>query len=249
MKAPKLTTIVPVYNEEATVKVLLKKLLEVKEVKEVIVVNDGSTDSTRSILQKMKHRKLKVFHKTNGGKGSAIRHGLRHVTGSHVLIQDADLEYDPDDIVDLIEPVKKGRASVVFGSRFLGPHSNLLFWHKQGNALLNFLVNLMYNTTLSDMETCYKIVPTKVLQQLDLESNSFEIEPEITCKLLKSGVYIYEVPISYVGRDFSQGKKITWRDGITAVASIWKYRWWQPKVQYHGDTLRLMSSKRAKVKK
>jgi glycosyltransferase involved in cell wall biosynthesis len=238
MPAIRLTTIVPVFNEEQTVKKLLEKLLTVKGVKEVIVVNDGSTDGTKKILNKLKHKKLKVLHKPNGGKGSAVRHGLKHATGTHVLIQDADLEYDPDDIGALLEPVKKGRASVVFGSRFLGPHSNLLFWHKQGNAFLNFLVNVMYNTTLSDMETCYKIAPTKVLRELGLESNAFELEPEITCKLLRSGIYIYEVPISYVGRDFSQGKKITWRDGITAVSSIWKYRWWEPKVKYGGDASR-----------
>ena len=215
-----LSVIVPVYNEQATVKTLLTNLLKVSAVKEVIVINDGSTDNTQAEIKKISSKKMQVISKPNGGKGSAIRLGLTKVTGTHVLIQDADLEYDPEDIPVLLEPIKKGKASIVYGSRFLGPHLNLLFWHRVGNGLLNLLVNILYNTTLSDMETCYKVIPTDLLRSIDLQANAFDIEPEITCKLLRAGHRIYEVPISYVGRDFSEGKKITWRDGIDAVRVI-----------------------------
>ncbi len=216
----KLSVIVPVYNEQDTVKEVLQKLVKVKVVSEVIVVNDGSTDQTKKILQRFKHRKVKVFHKPNGGKGSALRYGLDRVHGDYVMIQDADLEYDPEDISSLVEPIIKKRSQVVYGSRFIGPHTNLLFWHRKGNDLLNFLVNILYNTTLSDMETCYKIMPTKLFRELDVKCQKFDIEPEITCKLLLKGYKIFEVPISYVGRDFSQGKKITWRDGLDALREI-----------------------------
>lgn len=220
----RLSVIVPVYNEENTIKIVLEKLLDVREVKEVVVVNDGSTDETKKKLAKIKHNKLKVFHKPNGGKGTAIRYGLEQVTGDFVMIQDADLEYDPDDIPLLIEPIKKKRVEVVYGSRFIGAHSNLLFWHRKGNDFLNFLMNILYNTTLTDMETCYKVMPTKLMRELNITSNKFDLEPEITCKLLKRKVYIFEVPITYVGRDFSQGKKITWRDGIDALRVIFQQR-------------------------
>lgn len=220
----KLSVIVPVYNEEATVKQLLDSLLKESSVNEVIVVDDGSTDKTPKILKAFKHRKLKLFTKPNGGKGSAIQLGLTKVSGDYVLIQDADLEYNPSDIPALLDPIKKGYAEVVYGSRFLGPHSNLLYWHRKGNDFLNFLVNVLYNTTLTDMETCYKVIPTDLLRQLKIESTAFDMEPEITCKLLRRGVRIFEVPITYVGRDFSQGKKITWRDGIDALKVIFKLR-------------------------
>ncbi len=216
----KLSVIVPVYNEQDTIQKVLKKLLKVKAVSEVIVVNDGSTDLTRRRLITIKHSKLTVFHKKNGGKGSAIRYALPKITGDYVLIQDADLEYDPEDIPALLDPIIKKKAQVVYGSRFLGPHSNLLFWHRKGNDLLNFIVNIFYDTTLSDMETCYKVMPTKVLKSLNIQCQKFDIEPEITCKLLLKDHKIYEVPISYVGRDFSQGKKITWKDGIDALKVI-----------------------------
>jgi glycosyltransferase involved in cell wall biosynthesis len=218
----KLSVIVPVYNEEATVGQLLQKLVKVRQVKEVIVVDDGSTDDSLRLIKKVgqKTSKLQVLSKENGGKGSAIIFGLDHVTGDHVLIQDADLEYDPDDIPVLIEPIKKGRVEVVYGSRFLGSHSNLLFWHRLGNSFLNLVTNVMYNTTLSDLETCYKVIPTQLFRDLNIKSTGFDIEPEITCKILRRGIRIYEVPISYVGRDFSQGKKITWRDGISALRVI-----------------------------
>lgn len=220
----KLSVVIPVYNEAATVQTILHKVLAIKEVFEVIVVNDGSTDNTLKLVNKIKHKKLKVFDKPNGGKGSAVRFGLAKAGGTHILIQDADLEYDPADIPVMLAPIQKGRVDVVYGSRFLGSHSNLLFWHRVGNGVLNFIVNILYDTTLSDMETCYKLVPLKVLRELDLKSNAFELEPEITCKILRRGIKIFEVPITYVGRDFSEGKKITWRDGFSALTMILKLR-------------------------
>lgn len=220
----KLSVIVPIFNEQITAARLLKSLAAVKEVKEIVVVDDGSTDNTAAELAKLKSAKIKVFTKANGGKGSAVRFGLDHVSGTHVLIQDADLEYDPRDIPRLLQPIEDGRVEIVYGSRFLGPHLNLLFWHRLGNTLLNLVVNILYNTTLSDMETCYKIVPAQLLRSLNLTANGFELEPEITCKLLKKGHKIFEVPISYIGRDFSQGKKITWRDGIVAIKTIFEQR-------------------------
>lgn len=224
MKRIILSVIVPVYNEEKTIVLVLKKLLEQKSISQIIVVDDGSTDSTETQIKKVSNKKIQYFKKINGGKGSAIRYGLQHVTGEYVMIQDADLEYDPEDIEELLNPVRKGKAEVVYGSRFLGPHMNLLFWHRVGNSVLNLLVNILYNTTLSDMETCYKMMPTESLRALHIEANSFDIEPEITCKLLRKGIRIYEVPISYVGRDFSQGKKITWKDGISALRVIFALR-------------------------
>ncbi|MEX0895841.1 MAG: glycosyltransferase family 2 protein [Patescibacteria group bacterium] len=223
-KKVSLSVIVPVFNEEATVKQILQRLLAQRVVQEIIVVNDGSTDGTEKKVQTVKDKKIKYFRKENGGKGSAIRFGLEKVTKDYVMIQDADLEYDPEDISALLEPIKKGKNEIVYGSRFLGPHLNLLFWHRMGNAFLNFVVNILYNTTLSDMETCYKVMPTKLLRSLNLRSKGFDIEPEITCKLLRSGYRIYEVPISYVGRDFSEGKKITWKDGIGALRVIFGIR-------------------------
>lgn len=220
----KLSVIVPVFNEEKTVGKMLSKLIKVSDVSEIIVVDDGSTDSSSKEIKKITSKKIQLFSKINGGKGSAIRLGLTKVSGTHVLIQDADLEYDPEDIPVLTDPIKKGKAEVVYGSRFLGPHLNLLYWHRVGNGLLNFLINILFNTTLSDMETCYKLLPTDQLRAIKLQANSFDIEPEITCRLLKRGVRIYEVPISYVGRDHSQGKKITWVDGFSAVGVILRER-------------------------
>lgn len=224
MNQPFLSVIVPVYNEEKTVGTVLQRLLSQKEVGEVVVVDDGSTDNTLQALRKHKDKRVRVFSKDNNGKGSAIRYGLTKVSGKYVLIQDADLEYDPEDIPALLEPVRKGKAQVIYGSRFLGPHLNLLYWHRLGNSLLNFLVNILYNTTLSDMETCYKLLPTKLLKELDISSNNFDIEPEITCKVLKRGISIYEVPISYVGRTHAEGKKITWRDGVSAIVKVLELR-------------------------
>lgn len=224
MRKVTLSVIMPVYNEEDTVNQVLQKLVKQPLVKEVIVVNDGSTDKSEKQIKKIKSQKIKYFKKENGGKGSAIRFGLEKATKDYVLIQDADLEYDPEDIPALLDPIRKEKAEVVYGSRFLGPHLNLLFWHRLGNSMLNFVVNILYNTTLSDMETCYKVIPTSVFRELELKANAFDIEPEITCKLLRRGVRIYEVPISYVGRTHAEGKKITWMDGFEALGVIFKHR-------------------------
>lgn len=220
----KLSVIVPVYNEEATVAKLLKKLIKQKVVNEVVVVDDGSTDSTADKIKKLKSKKIKFFSKENGGKGSAVRYGLDRISGDYVLIQDADLEYDPADIKLLVKGLEREGVSVVYGSRFLGPHSNLLFWHRAGNLFLNLFLNILYDTTLSDMETCYKLVPVDLMRELDLQADKFDLEPEITCKILKKGINIYEVPISYVGRGFDEGKKITWKDGLAAVGVIIKHK-------------------------
>lgn len=221
----KISVIVPIYNEEKTVSVVLKELLLVTSVRQIIVVDDGSTDKSVSQIKKMKDKKILLIQKKNGGKGSAIREGLKKVSEKFVLIQDADLEYHPEDIETLIDPIRKRpNVSVVYGSRFLGGRANLLYWHMLGNRMLNFLTNVLYDTTLSDLETCYKLLPTEELRQMNLISNGFEIEVEITCKLLKKGVRIYEVPISYFGRDFSEGKKITWKDGFRAAIDIIRYR-------------------------
>lgn len=222
-----LSVIVPIYNEEKTVTNILAKLVKSSDVYEVVVVDDGSTDGSLAKIRTIKSKKLKVFSKPNGGKGSAVRFGLDHVTGSHVLIQDSDLEYDPDDIPILLEPIRKGRVEVVYGSRFLGSHSNLLFWHRVGNSFLNFVVNIMYDTTLSDMETCYKVLPTELFRSLKIQADKFDLEPEITCKVLRKHIKIFEVPITYVGRDFTEGKKITWRDGFGALKMIFKLRFAQ----------------------
>lgn len=227
-----LSVIVPVFNEEKTISEIISRLLSQTAVHEIIVVNDGSRDRTGKILTLMQRKiksmagapRFQVLSQENRGKGSAIQTGLKQVTGDYVLIQDADLEYDPEDIGVLIEPISKGKAEIVYGSRFLGAHMNLLFWHKVGNLFLNFCINILYNTTLSDMETCYKIMSTEKWRSLNLRENDFRIEPEITCKLLRQGEKIYEVPISYAGRDFSEGKKITWKDGVRAIPVIISHR-------------------------
>jgi len=221
----KLSVIVPAYNEEVTIAEVIHALLKQKVVKEIIVVDDASDDKTIKNAEKFKSGKVKIVkHEINRGKGAAIRIGLTKVTGDHVMIQDADLEYDPNDIEHMIKPVISGKSEVVYGSRFTGPRKNMFFWHMLGNRFLSLMVNILYNTTLSDMETCYKLMPTKLMKDLNLQENDFGIEPEITCKILKRNYFIYETPISYTGRTFEEGKKITWKDGIKALWLIFKYR-------------------------
>ena len=222
----KLSIIIPSYNEAATLNqiIIRVKKQNLKNVtKEIIVIDDGSTDSTKKILSRQTGIKTVSLTK-NQGKGAAIRHGLKQVTGDYVLIQDADLEYDPADIQSLLAPVLSKKAQVVYGSRFLGPHKNMLFWHLKGNQLLSLITNLLYDTTLSDMEVGYKLIPKQLLTSLTLKENRFGFEPEITSKILKSGFRIYEVPVSYSGREFSEGKKITWVDGLIAFWLLFKYR-------------------------
>lgn len=217
----KLTVLMPAYNEERTIGSVLKELLKIDDVSEVIVVNDCSSDATPAEVKKVKDARVKLInHPHNQGKGAAIRTGLGEASGDYILIQDADHEYDPHDIPTLTDPIKRGRAQIVFGSRFFGTHTNMFYWHYVGNKFLNEVVNIFYNSILSDMETGYKLIPTKIMRDLNLRANDFSIEPEITCKLLKRGEKILEVPISYVGRTYAEGKKITWKDGFAALKTI-----------------------------
>lgn len=216
---------IPVYNEKNTLLDIIGRVQSVPIEKEIIIVDDFSTDGTRDIMKGIDSPNVKIYyHPSNRGKGAAIRTAIPHATGDIVLIQDADLEYDPMDYPRLIEPILDGRADVVYGSRFLGTHRAFLFWHYIGNKFLSFLTNLLYNTMLTDMETCYKVFRSDVIKGLSLKSDRFQIEPEITAKVFKKGYKVFEVPISYAGRDFKEGKKITWRDGIWAVLTLVKYR-------------------------
>ena len=228
-KIRKLSVIVPVFNERNTVVEVVRRMRAVELPdgieREIIVIDDGSTDGTRDVLRQLGDSTVRVLkHETNRGKGAAVRTGLALASGDYVLIQDADLEYDPDDWPRLIAPVMRGRARVVYGSRFTGERRNMLFLHWVGNRVLSLVTNVLYNTTLSDMETCYKLVDRNLLTELSLTSNHFDIEPEITAKILKRGVRIYEVPISYAGREFDEGKKITWHDGFAALWTLVKFR-------------------------
>lgn len=230
----KLSIIVPAYNERATIEEILRRVREapldsdLNVEKEIIVVDDGSTDGTREILARIasEHPDIKVlFHDRNRGKGAAIRTALQHVTGDYVVIQDADLEYDPRDYSVLLRPLIEGKADVVYGSRFLGPHRAFLFLHYLGNKFLNLVTNILYDTILTDMETCYKMFRTDVIRNIPLKARGFEFEPEVTAKVLKRGYRVFEVPISYSGRDFAEGKKIhPWKDGLRALWTLIKYR-------------------------
>lgn len=220
----KLSIIIPVYNEPKTIGEIIRQVKAVKGFeKEIIVVDDGSIDETSKVIKQFKDIKV-IRHKTNRGKGSAIRTGIAAATGDYVMIQDADLEYDPQDILKLVEPIKQGKAEVVYGSRFTGPRRNMFFWHWMGNQLLTLVTNMLYNTTLSDMETCYKLMPVSLAKSLNLRAKRFEFEPEVTAKILKRGIRIWEVPISYAGREYHEGKKISWKDGIPALWALLKYR-------------------------
>jgi glycosyltransferase involved in cell wall biosynthesis len=223
----KLSVIVPVYNEKKTIEEILRRVAAVQIDKEIILVDDFSNDGTREILKKLGSDldQIKVFlHDRNKGKGAAIRTGLANATGDLVVIQDADLEYDPEDYHKLLKPILKGKAEVVYGSRFTGERRNMLFWHYVGNRFLSLITNILYNTTLSDMETCYKMFKREIIQDVEIKAERFEFEPEVTAKILRRGIRIYEVPISYAGRDYDQGKKITWRDGVSALWTLVKYR-------------------------
>jgi glycosyltransferase involved in cell wall biosynthesis len=216
--------IIPVFNEAGTILRVLERVKKVPIEKEVIVVDDASTDGTREILEK-RGQEIKIFfHETNQGKGAAIRTGLSHVTGDLVIIQDADLEYDPSEYPHLMAPILEGKADVVYGSRFSGgPHRVLFFWHAVGNKIITTLSNILTDLNLSDMETGYKIFKTEILREITIESNRFGFEPEITAKIAQLGCRIYEIPISYWGRDYSEGKKINWKDGIAALYWTLKY--------------------------
>jgi glycosyltransferase involved in cell wall biosynthesis len=223
---PLLSVVMPVYNERDTIEGMIARVLAVPNLRvELIVVDDGSRDGTSEILRGLQGKyAFKLFQKPNGGKGSALRLGFKEVTGDLVVIQDADTEYSPEEFPQLIELICQGRADVVYGSRFLGRHRVFLFTHYLGNLFLTFLTNVLYNTMLTDMETCYKAMRVEVLRSFSLNSNGFGIEPELTAKIFKRGYRVYEVPITYDGRGYEEGKKITWRDGVVALWVLLKYR-------------------------
>ena len=223
---PLLSVVMPVYNERATIDEIIRRVLAVPVRVELIVVDDGSNDGTRDILARLAGELpiTLVLQPANLGKGAALRRGFREVTGDLVIIQDADLEYDPREYPKLIRPIVEDKADVVYGSRFLGRHRVFLFTHYAGNRLLTLLTNVLYNTMLTDMETCYKVMRTEVLRSMTLESAGFGIEPELTAKIFKRHYRVYEVPITYDGRNYDEGKKITWRDGVAALWVLVKYR-------------------------
>jgi glycosyltransferase involved in cell wall biosynthesis len=223
---PLLSVVMPAFNEKDTVEEIIRRVLAVPLRTQLIVVDDGSTDGTRQALVQLE-RELGftlLLQPRNMGKGAALRRGFEAVHGDLVVIQDADLEYSPEELPQLIELICQGRADVVYGSRFLGRHRVFLFTHYAGNRLLTLLTNVLYNTMLTDMETCYKVMRAEVLRSMTLRSNGFGIEPELTAKIFKRGYRVYEVPITYDGRGYDEGKKIGWRDGVVALWVLVKYR-------------------------
>lgn len=224
----KLSIIIPCYNEKTFLPQIIPLVKKSPvEDKEIILVDDGSNDGTTDLIKSGIHEQVDkvIYHKTNMGKGSAINTGLQHVTGDLVIIQDADLEYDPQEYPRLIAPIIEGKADVVYGSRFLGggPHRVHLYWHYVGNKLLTILSNMVTNLNLTDMETCYKVFKTGIIKNISLKEKGFGIEPELTAKIAKTKCRVYEVGISYFGRSYSEGKKINWKDGVKAVQCIIKY--------------------------
>jgi len=234
----KLSVLIPAYNEVNTLEEAIRRVRGVRLPKEIIVVEDGSTDGTRELLMRLAGEAkpapdplndLKVlFQPKNQGKGAAVRSALSHVTGDIVVIQDADLEYDPRDYMRLLEPILSGQADVVYGTRFYGggPHRVLFFWHYLGNQLLTFVSNVLTNLNLTDMEVGYKVFKSEVLKNINLKSDRFGFEPEITMKVAKKNCRVYEVPISYHGRTYAEGKKITWKDGIATFYTLIRYWLW-----------------------
>jgi dolichol-phosphate hexosyltransferase len=221
-----LSVLIPVYNEARTLERLLDAVEERPEVSELVIVDDGSTDGTSEILgnRDFKVRAQVIRHDRNRGKGAALRTAIAAASGDVALVQDADLEYDPAEFPLLLAPIERGRAEVVYGSRSFAAHSAYSFWFVIGNKLVTLWTNVLFNSYLSDMETCYKLMPLSVWRSLDLQSDGFDIEPEITAKLLKSGHRIYEVPISYAARGRVEGKKLTWRDGVMALWTLSRIR-------------------------
>ena len=220
----KLSVIIPVYNERDTILEVIKRVEDVKINKEIIIVDDCSNDGTREILKKGDLGATILFHEENKGKGAAVKTALNHVSGDIVIIQDADLEYDPQDFYELIKPITSGHAKVVYGSRFKGKQNGMYFSHMLGTKFFNLLVYLLYRQKISDESTCYKAFKTNVLKSLNLHCKGFEFCPEVTAKLMKRGYKIFEVPISYTGRRFKFGKKVTWKDGFMVIWTLLKYK-------------------------
>jgi glycosyltransferase involved in cell wall biosynthesis len=252
----RLSVVIPAYNEVHTVEKLLRRVREIQLSLEVIVVDDGSTDGTRDVLPRFEGGLIDrlIMHERNRGKGAALRTGFAAATGDVVVVQDADLEYDPTEIPMLLRPILSGKADAVYGSRFLGgPHRVLFFWHSVGNRVLTLLSNMFTDVNLTDMETCYKMVRRELLTSLPLTAERFGIEPELTARLAQAGARIYELPISYDGRSYAEGKKIGWKDGVAALWSIGKYnllgprapKWTPPEVALWNGPERIAEPGRA----
>jgi glycosyltransferase involved in cell wall biosynthesis len=222
-----LSVIMPCYNEATTIPDILAKVRAVDLEKQIIAVDDNSSDNTYAVLCQeaaADPTMIVIRHPNNRGKGAAVRSGLVRASGEIVLVQDADLEYDPQDYYELVKPIAEGRVNVVFGSRFLGRHTGMYFWNALGNKGLTFLTNFLFNCWISDMETCYKVMRTDIMRDLRLESNDFRLEPEIAAKVLKRGERIYEMPVSYLGRTYEEGKKMKPSQGLYAILALLKYR-------------------------